>query len=1016
VLRRKYTATMRQTVVLEWPTQLKHGLHLLCVITASVISRAVANQQMLEAAGPGVLGKMYATVAVMAGITVVAVGFLGQSIETRRLTRAVHLLVTLATVAVFFVPNFRPEVAVVGYVLMEVAFAATLLTFGLTLGASLGPREARKVAAKVGAGGVVGGLLAGAILSVGALLIGSRALYLVAAAFVLAPVFFLPTPTSKPTAKITSPKTLLARERADVRSLNFYGGWVAVSTVLMVAATTLIDYVYRFAATQHFDADKMTAFFGFVAILSGVVTVIFQLTLLDRCLDRLGLFGTAILMPSLLILCLAGFGLAPAVATLVILKTMDSGANMSLQQATGSLLLAPLSARARSVWQSRIDGIAKRGGQVLTGLFLSFFPLAPTQVLPLSLVLCALWIVAVLVTRTRYVTLLTDMLGAAPVAQPEVSALDGATLRLLETELANATPERAAVVLDILERADHRAPEHLLIRLVEADPKGFGAYRVIDHVANLGDSGMLLSLVESPHPDISATALLALWDIDQRHAAPRCRKVLTVERAPEVLAATAAGLMAAHEVTSMQLARRLVLSSSTATRLALAHALGRAEAGSPQEIGDMVADLARDPDAEIARAAFESLGLHPTTASSEVAITALRRRDVRGAAMRALAEMGPPVVPRLVEELEQNLDDPSIANALTWTLGKLGSGTAAMPLLDALRAPIVYVRLGAAVALSALARRQVSLAVSAERLEEHCIHEIAYFSHMRRVARAGLPGSAASTLLLRSLKQRAQASLEVLFRMLSLLYPEDSMQAAFQAISSSDARKRQIAIELLDAILNRRLVEAIADAVSAVREKERAHLDMVEALQQLAEGPDRFLASLTRASLKEIGRPIRARLEEGEVMTQSLVDQILELQSLSLFAQSTAEDLGEVATLVKAKRANPGTVLFREGEPGDAMYLIRSGEVTLSRAGKIIDHVGAGEACGIVSVLDQLPRELTATVSMEAGLLVLRGDDLTQLLADRPLLMHSVFRALTSSLRSQIDRVSLGKKSEEWSW
>ena len=151
-------------------------------------------------------------------------------------------------------------------------------------------------------------------------------------------------------------------------------------------------------------------------------------------------------------------------------------------------------------------------------------------------------------------------------------------------------------------------------------------------------------------------------------------------------------------------------------------------------------------------------------------------------------------------------------------------------------------------------------------------------------------------------------------------------------------------------------------------------------------------------------------------MTQSQVAQILELQSLSLFSQSTAEDLAEVAALVAARRAPKSTVLFKEGEPGDAMYLVRSGEVTLSRTGQIVDHVGAGEACGIVSVLDQLPREITATVSMDATLLVIRSDDLMQLLADRPLLMHSVFRALTSSIRSQLDRVSLGKKAEEWSW
>jgi hypothetical protein len=53
---------------------------------------------------------------------------------------------------------------------------------------------------------------------------------------------------------------------------------------------------------------------------------------------------------------------------------------------------------------------------------------------------------------------------------------------------------------------------------------------------------------------------------------------------------------------------------------------------------------------------------------------------------------------------------------------------------------------------------------------------------------------------------------------------------------------------------------------------------------------------------------------------------------------------------------------------------------------------------------------------MDSKLLVIRADDLLQLLADRPLLMHSVFRALTAALRSQLDRGALGKRKEEWSW
>ena len=75
--------------------------------------------------------------------------------------------------------------------------------------------------------------------------------------------------------------------------------------------------------------------------------------------------------------------------------------------------------------------------------------------------------------------------------------------------------------------------------------------------------------------------------------------------------------------------------------------------------------------------------------------------------------------------------------------------------------------------------------------------------------------------------------------------------------------------------------------------------------------------------------------------------------------------------------------------------------------------VGPGEACGIVAVLDQLPRELTAIATMDSSLLIIRAADIIHLLADRPLLMHSVFRALTGAIRTQLDKNFLGKHAEQ---
>jgi CRP-like cAMP-binding protein len=75
------------------------------------------------------------------------------------------------------------------------------------------------------------------------------------------------------------------------------------------------------------------------------------------------------------------------------------------------------------------------------------------------------------------------------------------------------------------------------------------------------------------------------------------------------------------------------------------------------------------------------------------------------------------------------------------------------------------------------------------------------------------------------------------------------------------------------------------------------------------------------------------------------------------------------------KEFAPGTVLFREGEPGKEMYVVQSGRVNVSkRVGdveKILASLGAGEFLGEMSILNNKPRSATATCAEASKLLVI---------------------------------------------
>ena len=1005
---------MRSTQALAWQAQFNHGLHLFFVIAASVIARNVAAQELLDAVGPKYLGQLYIAVSVIAGLVLAAVGYVSRGLDAARLARWVHgavaLLFGLAYATALMHPRSRSTaqaLAVCRYVVLEIAGAALLTAFGVVLGSRLGPRDARRTAARVGLGGILGGLAAGGVLRYLSGPLGSQSLFIIAGACALAPALSMLRYSGGFGMSLASASQILRNDKADVKALAPYGRWVAATTVIMVATTTLIDFQYRAAAETWYHADRMTAFFGDVTLLTGIVTLALQLIVVEKLLDKFGLFATATVMPGALVLCSAAFGLMPMVGTLVILKLVDSGTNMTVQQATGGLLLAPLSSRARAVWQTRIDGLAKRGGQALAGLFLAFFPLKPARLAPVVLVLCAIWLLAVLVTRSRYVRLLTEMLGAPAMSAPPVQVADSGTLRVLLRELENASPARAAVILDLLEDAGERAPEHILTRLAENDATGAAAVRVVEHLAVLEDHTALGRYVASTDAQVASTALTALADVSPPAAVKASEAVLARDRAPEALRALAAGILINRDTSALELARALAKSADVETRLMAARALGLARGTLTLQVTPTLSALSGDGNRDVARMALASLAKHPSAEAVDVMIGLLRTREVRGAAARGLVEMGIVVVPRVTEALLDNLSDGRLSETLASICGRVGSASAAGALHGALTAPHVGTRLAAATALHALKRHVVSI-VDDETIKACLMPELSYLQEMRDGALCEMPRSAAADLLRRAFTERSRTSMEALFRMMALIYPEEAIRGAHHAIISKATRERQIALELLDNLLDAGTREALINAVGEKGAKKRER-DARKILTNVARGSDKFLGGLARVVLVEIGAAPKSAL--GDSVTQHLVNQVLELQGVALFSDSSAEDLAEVASLLTPRAVPAKTALFTQGEPPGSVYFVRSGAIELTRDGRVLDRLGPGDACGILAVLDQLPREVSAEAVSDCQLLVANGDAFIQLLADRPTLMHGIFRALTGSIRSQLERTQIERKA-----
>jgi CRP-like cAMP-binding protein len=102
------------------------------------------------------------------------------------------------------------------------------------------------------------------------------------------------------------------------------------------------------------------------------------------------------------------------------------------------------------------------------------------------------------------------------------------------------------------------------------------------------------------------------------------------------------------------------------------------------------------------------------------------------------------------------------------------------------------------------------------------------------------------------------------------------------------------------------------------------------------------------------------------------------------------------------RRFAAGTVLFREGDVSNEMYVVHSGKVELTRIVRDRElhllYVPPGEFFGEMAVLNNRPRSATATVIEDAWLLVISPKTFEQMLGSNVEVAVRIIRSLAARL------------------
>jgi ATP/ADP translocase/HEAT repeat protein len=1008
-------------------------LHLLLASAVFFLGRTVRDTLFLSRYGLGALPWMFVAYGVASAATVLAYSRIAASTATGRLIGvtcafgiASYLAVWLAVRAElgFVYPFF--------YVWSEIVSALFLTQFWTLANELHDVRSAKRLFGTIGSARLLASVLVG--LATGAIVaaIGTPQL-IVVVAVLMGAAAVVARHAGRAERVEQSGRPTSRPERRGAEAPLLADGYVRLLALLLLLAFTAVnigDFQFKAIARATYREDDLARFFSLFYAGTGIIAFLFQVFVTPRILSRLGVAWGMTVMP-------AGFGIAsvllrllPGLPAATLMKFADNGAQFTIHETSLQALYAPFPAALKARARAFLDSVVRPAGFALAGLTVILlrgpFEGAPERFALVTIPLVAAWLLLIPAVKRRYQRQLEATLTAGGILAHDGEYVLGsegrrALVRVLET----GTSRQRLVALEQL--AGERDP------LVAA---------AVDDLARHDD------------PVVRAAALM--------HAAhtgsgdPVVARGALADESPEVRAAAAAALAAAARDEAVEDLAPLLADPEADVRVAALVGLlreGGVEGGivGGAELGRLLAAGGRDDLVNAARA-LRHLG--------PGAYRPLRRllADPDPSVRRAAARAAPGVAdPRLVPVLIGMLSDRASRHRAGQALVAIGEaateplaallGDAAVSRAVQLEVPRLLRRVARPVSYNLL-RRHVATADSHVRLRV-----LAGLSHLRtQLNRAPEPLGSVAALIRAEIAEsdanvsnwtrarerfstplmeeeftlRRSRAVRRLLRILELRYDPDSLHLVRSHIG--DAARRANALEVLDTMLDAalrpvvmpfvdpdpgpgRVLPPAADPVTFMILQCRHPNPWVVALaldalarageqrarteaEALATHADELVREAAHAALSTLsGKP------GGEVTMYSTIEKVLFLKSAPVFERVSGEDLAPLARVAEVESWEAGNTILRRGDPGDALYVITRGTVTIGDDGRTIATLGAGDTIGEMAVLDNEPRVASATAAEEVEVLRIDSEAFYEVLHEQVEIAEGVIRMLCSRLR-----------------
>ncbi len=988
------------------------ALFQVCFLAAVTLLKPAANALVVARFNAEALPYLYVGSAALTAAVTALASLWGRRSNRDPLYLAVAGAVTALVVGAAL--HFGLSAGAFALYLFAESFTTFLaIVFWSSMGDAFDARESRRAftaLAGVGmSGSIVGGVLAqGLARHLGTLsLVVAGALMLLGAAWAFhfhrAPRDRAPPPPPRHGGPAPDAWTYF---RSSTYPLALAGLVLALAVI-----TPLADFVFRERAARSYAEDELAALFGNMQLWTGLLAAAFQLVLAERLLRWLGVMRylgliPLVLLPFALLAVLMPDPLWPAWA----LRLVESVISLSIVPVTVQLLYAPFPDALRDRARALMDGGVKKGGLALGGVLLIGAGPWLAESVP-ALVLVAVLgavILAWLRLRPAYVVALQAQVGDAPA---EIDPWIPQTQGLLVGALSAPEPDRALQALALLEQGGGEVRPHMA-RLL-AHP----AERVVEQAVRLSAKSGAVEVSASLEALLEAGARRpraeAAWAL-ARLAPERAKALLPQHtQSPDPgLRCSALGALATLGDDAAQNALRSLVARAEAAPVAVRRELARlyGRLANPEWESALASSL-RDGDASVRNLAIRAVGEGRYAALAPTLLPFLTWREERACARTSLAALGDEVVPLLERTLNDRSRPGSLRYQLPRVLRQVGTQRALDVLLFSNVRDDAFLHHRIGVALYRLKETRPHLTADRQRVRDALSRRRDIYRRLAgafRDVRAALGDEA---LLTRALGDRLDQAYELSFWLLGLLYPSRSLRRIHQHLCGEDPRKRAYALELFENLVEDEDREWVMEQTEGHHRAlpTGAPGRLADHLGLLCHSDDHVLRACARQVARRHGLWTLPALEDD--MSDAMVKRLFALEGVEIFTQSDVDDVAAVAQVAREHRFRAGERIYDEGDPGDALYVVLSGEVDAFRKGEKVLTLGDRQAFGEVSLLDGAPRPTRMVARRDTEVLIIDRRDFLDLIADRPELLKGIFRVVSRQLTDVVDMAASARRA-----